>query len=109
MPIDATHPTDLSAIYDRWAIQSAVINGDGCCAVGEDTPGPITAAVNWVKARVRAGGATWERSPLPSDTASAFVPDVLAEIATGSELGKALAAALAAVQGAAVLAAAGKL
>jgi hypothetical protein len=34
---------------------------------------------------------------------------VLAEIATGSELGKALAAALAAVQGAAVLAAAGKL
>lgn len=108
MPITATNPTALAATYDLWAVQSVTIAGDGCAAVGEESPGPVLAAVTLVKARVRAGG-VWERSPLPADTLTAAVPDVYAEMVAGTDLGKALGAALAAVQAAAVLAAAGRL
>lgn len=107
-PITATAPTAIEATYDRWAIQAVTIAGDGCCAFGETAAAPVTAAVTLVKARVRPDG-TWERSPLPADTVTTAEPDVYAQVAAGTDLGKALAAALAAVQAAAVLAAAGRL
>lgn len=96
MPIDATNPTVVSAIYDKWAF-SFWTNGFPVADPGVDEVGTVSAVATLIKCRERPDG-EWERSPLASDIAEIRVPDIYAEAARRPSVATALASLMAAIQ-----------
>lgn len=108
MAFEASRPTEVSAVYDRWAIQSLTQSGDGCVGLGEPRPldaeglpvdPPVRFSVQLVKYRVRPEDGAFERSPDPRDTRSFAVDDLYAATAIDPAWAQAMGALVQAVFG----------
>lgn len=95
MPIEATQPTVLSAVYPYWAFQFHT-SGYPCAAPGSSVVGQVSCHVTLVKFRNREDGVS-ELSPLASDVREITVPDIYALAAIKPSVAAALAALMVAV------------
>jgi len=93
MPIEATEPTEITAVYDKWAFTIAT-TAYPCAKPGEAEPAKVSLILNIGKFRTRAEDNVDELSPLPSDYKATRIDDWYNEVATNPKAAALMAAAM---------------